>query len=51
MLKSKENEYNRARDELIKNLKGKERQLSTNMKAINSFRNQSENIKKQKFST
>eukprot|EP00351_Strombidinopsis_sp_SopsisLIS2011_P006252 CAMPEP_0116884186 /NCGR_PEP_ID=MMETSP0463-20121206/16956_1 /TAXON_ID=181622 /ORGANISM="Strombidinopsis sp, Strain SopsisLIS2011" /LENGTH=122 /DNA_ID=CAMNT_0004540195 /DNA_START=273 /DNA_END=641 /DNA_ORIENTATION=- len=51
MLKSKENEYKHARENLMKVLSAKEKELQTTSMAIKSCRAQSETIRKQKLNT
>jgi hypothetical protein len=51
MLKSKENEFLKVREELSKILKEKEKKLSTTSAAIRSNKNNAELIKRQRFNT
>ena len=51
VVKSKENEFLKARDDLVKALKYKESELTKHISQIKSYRAEAELLKKQKINT
>ena len=51
VVKSKENEFLKARDDLVKALKYKESELTKHISQIKSYRAETELLKKQKINT